>query len=220
MGSSPEEQALHELATSLGPTTLPSTTAAATAAATAPGSTAPKSPGLSLLHPPSTVATSAGSLDAVFDVGGNVSSANRASGGGQGSGDQADMPPGGATLAESQAGVDDGRIGGWAFGSRGNSAASGGKKGEGVARRSGGGRGERGGTGLGLKQRLASAVGRIRGGVGSETRATQAYLGVENKFRYDGERRVWVMEGDSGEEMGGVGDISGGGREKGSLEVR
>lgn len=51
---------------------------------------------------------------------------------------------------------------------------------------------ESGGVRLGVTQRLASAVRRsIRGS------ATRAYLGVENKFRYDTARRIWIMEGDS-----------------------
>lgn len=51
---------------------------------------------------------------------------------------------------------------------------------------------ESGGVRLGMTQRLASAVRRsIRGS------ATRAYLGVENKFRYDTARRIWIMEEDS-----------------------
>lgn len=61
---------------------------------------------------------------------------------------------------------------------------------------------EGGGVKVGMTQRLASAVRRsIRGS------ATRAYLGVENKFRYDTARRIWIMEGDSrgGGRRGGQG---------------
>lgn len=49
----------------------------------------------------------------------------------------------------------------------------------------------------GVTQRLVSAVRRVRGaGTGS---ATPAYLGVENRFRYDEKQKIWVMEGDENE---------------------
>lgn len=48
-----------------------------------------------------------------------------------------------------------------------------------------------------VSQRLASVVRRMRGAGGGG--ATMAYLGVENRFRYDGERRMWVMDGEESE---------------------
>lgn len=74
----------------------------------------------------------------------------------------------------------------------------------------------------GLTQRLASAVRSMRGGVGGRMRATQAYLGVENKFRYDAERRMWVMEGEEGEGAASLGEDGGGfggGGQSGRLET-
>ncbi|CAM9479719.1 unnamed protein product, partial [Hapterophycus canaliculatus] len=75
--------------------------------------------------------------------------------------------------------------------------------------------GDRGTGGRGVTQRFASAVRRMRGN------ATRAYLGVENKFRYDTARRVWVMEGEDrgrrskgggqGSREGASGGASGGG---------
>lgn len=59
--------------------------------------------------------------------------------------------------------------------------------------------------GLGVTQRFASAVRRMRGG------ATRAYLGVENKFRYDTARRVWVMEGEGRGRSGATGNDGSGG---------
>ena len=65
------------------------------------------------------------------------------------------------------------------------------------------GGGESGSKGEGVTQRLASAVRRsMRGG------ATRAYLGVENRFRYDTARRMWIMDGN--ERRGGGGPHSGG----------
>ncbi|CBJ32831.1 conserved unknown protein [Ectocarpus siliculosus] len=59
--------------------------------------------------------------------------------------------------------------------------------------------------GLGVTQRFASAVRRMRGG------ATRAYLGVENKFRYDTARRMWVMEGEGRGRSGATGNDGSGG---------
>lgn len=67
----------------------------------------------------------------------------------------------------------------------------------------GGGGGSAGG--LGVTQRFASAVRRMRGG------ATRAYLGVENKFRYDTARRMWVMEGEGRGRSGATGNDGSGG---------
>ncbi|CAM9141606.1 unnamed protein product, partial [Scytosiphon promiscuus] len=55
----------------------------------------------------------------------------------------------------------------------------------GVVASDGGHAGSSGTGGRGVTQRFASAVRRMRGN------ATRAYLGVENKFRYDTARRVW-----------------------------
>ncbi|CAB1118429.1 unnamed protein product [Ectocarpus sp. CCAP 1310/34] len=68
-----------------------------------------------------------------------------------------------------------------------------------------GGSGSGGAGGLGVTQRFASAVRRMRGG------ATRAYLGVENKFRYDTARRMWVMEGEGSGRIGATGSDGSGG---------
>ena len=76
------------------------------------------------------------------------------------------------------------------------------------------GRGEGGGVGegRGLTQRLASVVRRMRGN------ATRAYLGVENKFHYDTQRRMWVIEGGGGRGGGARRKAKGGGGRRGGRE--
>lgn len=195
LGQSPEEDALKQLATSLGPTSLPQGAARAVVASE------------SSRHAP---ATGGGSDDASDHAAAAVSGRSEES-------EAADE-----WVASSRHG-DDATDGGDAVhadgtgsrGLRGMRALREGSSSVSAAV----GAADGGGTsaaGKGMTQRLASAVRRMRGS------ATRAYLGVENKFRYDTERHMWIIDGD--EKDGGVrGDGGGGGRRVprvGDKEVR
>lgn len=224
LGYSPEECALQDLATSLGSTTLQTTTATANinnnnrnnntglSAHTRP----PHTP--SHLHFSAVTAHAEHSEDVADGRAGGGAPAEGGGGMREEEGGARDMPAGSATGvrdtdAEKGGVLDSGRGGLWGFRSRDSSSiSSGGETGRPVIAARVSGRGGGGENGQGVKQRLASVVRRMGGGMRGGVRATEAYLGVENKFRYDSERRMWVMDGEDGEGRRGSGDGFAGGR--------
>lgn len=193
LGQSHEERALNKLAASLGPTSLPKGTMGTVASAS---------------HAPA--ATGGSSGDARDDA------AN-------GHGEEAEAEEADAWVTSSRHGDDatggdyvreDGTGGSHGQGAsalrEGSSVSSTVGRARGVGSADGGGASA---AGMGMSQRLASVVRRMRG------RATQAYLGVENKFRYDTEHRMWIIDGD---ENDGASRGSGGRRvpRAGDKEVR
>lgn len=214
LGRSSDEAALKQLAASLGPTSLPPTTTAPL-----PDTSAGSGRGACL-----NVAGVNGEQSGVdaLESGRGSSSSVAASGGGYedtrpcgggGGGDHVDVRAGGSGLRSGTSTMrtlrENSSVSAGSSASSGDSRGIGGRDGK-----SGGSANAR----QGMTQRLASVVRRMRGS------ATHAYLGVENKFRYDTERRMWIIDGDEsdgGGRRGARDGADGTGRQvKAAKEVR